>query len=57
MREKKIFGVCLWLSDRFGIELGSTRLLFIILTLIGVGSPIIVYLILAAVKNLIIDRN
>lgn len=50
MREKKILGVCLWLSDRFGIELGNTRLLFIILTLIGVGSPIIVYLILSLLK-------
>lgn len=49
MEEKKLLGVCLWLSDRFGLSLPNLRLLFVIATLVGFGSPILVYLILALV--------
>lgn len=53
MREKKLLGVCLWLSDRIGFDLGNLRLIFVIATLIGFGSPIIIYLIL----SLIMPKN
>lgn len=47
MRNKKLLGVCLWLSHRFGVDLTNLRLLFVIATILGFGSPVIIYLILA----------
>ena len=50
MNEKKILGVCAWLSDRFDIEVSMLRIIFVIATIVGIGSPILIYLILALVK-------
>ncbi|AEV32409.1 PspC domain-containing protein [Owenweeksia hongkongensis] len=50
MNEKKILGVCAWLSDRFDIEVSMLRIIFVIATVVGIGSPILIYLILALVK-------
>lgn len=50
MAASKILGVCAWLSERFDMDVAAVRLLFIFATLIGFGSPIILYLILALVK-------
>lgn len=48
---KKILGVCAGLADWMGVDVNIVRLLFVITTLIGVGSPILIYIVL----GLIID--
>lgn len=50
MTEPKLLGVCAWLADRFDLDVSGVRLGWIIVTLLGVGSPVLVYLILALVK-------
>ncbi len=47
--DKKLFGVCGGLARYFGFDSSLLRVLFVILTIIGVGSPVLVYLILAAI--------
>ena len=46
MTEGKLLGVCAWLADRFDIDVSMLRLIFVIATIVGVGSPILIYLIL-----------
>jgi phage shock protein C len=48
---KKILGVCGGLADWTGIDVNVVRILFAAATLIGVGSPILIYILL----GLIID--
>ena len=48
---KKILGVCGGLADWSGIDTGLVRLAFVIATLIGVGAPILIYLILGFVLD------
>ena len=50
MNDRKIAGICLWLSDRFGIDEGGLRILFIAAAVLGLGSPILVYFILYLLK-------
>ncbi len=50
MSDKVIFGVCAWLGDRFGMDVKTLRIIFVVATIIGIGSPILIYLILALVK-------
>ena len=50
MTERQFFGVCAWLADRLDIRVGGLRLLFVIATIFGFGSPIILYLLLYLVK-------
>ena len=50
MTERKIFGVCAWLSDKFGLDVGGVRILFVAAAIFGLGSPILVYFILYLVK-------
>ena len=50
MTEGKLLGVCAWLADRFDIDVSMLRLIFVIATIVGGGSPILIYLILALVK-------
>lgn len=44
--EGKILGVCAWLADKFDIDVTILRLIFVVATIFGVGSPILIYLIL-----------
>ncbi len=48
---KKILGVCGGLADWTGMDVNVVRILFAAATLIGVGSPILIYILL----GLIID--
>ncbi len=48
---KKILGVCAGLANWTGIDPLVVRLLFVITTLIGVGSPIIIYILLAMILD------
>ena len=50
MTERKIFGVCAWLADKFGLDLGGLRILFVAAAVLGLGSPIFIYLILYLLK-------
>ena len=50
MSERKILGVCAWLADKFGLDLGGVRLLFIAAAIFSFGSPIIIYIILYLLK-------
>ena len=50
MIEKKILGVCAWLSKKFELDVKGIRLLFVISTLLGLGSPILIYFIIYLVK-------
>ena len=49
--DKKILGVCAGLSDWTGIDVTLTRILFVAATLIGIGSPILIYILLALILN------
>ena len=48
---KKLLGVCAGLANWSGIDLLIVRLLFVAATLIGVGSPIIIYILLAMILD------
>ena len=50
MSEKKILGVCSWASEKFDLDVSGIRMLFIIAAILGLGSPILIYLILYLVK-------
>lgn len=45
--EKRVYGVCSYLGERFGISSSRIRLYFIYTSFITMGSPIIIYLIMA----------
>ena len=50
MSEKKILGVCSWFSTKFNLDVSAIRMLFIIAAILGLGSPILFYLIIYLVK-------
>lgn len=50
MIEKKILGVCSWLSEKFELDVSGIRMLFIVAAILGFGSPIIIYLVLYLLK-------
>lgn len=48
---KKIFGVCAGLARWMGVDTNIVRLLFVLATLIGIGSPIIIYIVMGLIIN------
>jgi phage shock protein PspC (stress-responsive transcriptional regulator) len=50
--EQNAFGVCSYIGDRLGISEGRIRLYFIYTSFITMGSPVILYLIIAFWLNL-----
>ena len=50
MTERKTLVVWAWLADKFGLDVGGLRILFIASTILGPSSPIFVYLILYLLK-------
>lgn len=50
--ELHAFGVCSSIGDRFGIATTKIRMWFIYISFLTVGSPIIIYMILAFWKNM-----
>ncbi|MEP7348838.1 MAG: PspC domain-containing protein [Sphingorhabdus sp.] len=48
---KKILGVCAGLANWSGIDPLIVRLLFVAATLIGMGSPILIYIVLAMILD------
>ncbi|MFC4290900.1 PspC domain-containing protein [Sphingorhabdus arenilitoris] len=50
-QNKKIWGVCSGLANWANIDTSLVRLGFVIATLIGVGSPILIYLVLGLILD------
>lgn len=50
--EKRAYGVCSYLGEKFGISSSRIRLYFIYTSFITMGSPVIIYLIMAFWINL-----
>ena len=50
MTERKILGVCAWLANKFRLDVGGIRILFVAAAIFGFGSPVIIYFILYLVK-------
>jgi phage shock protein C len=48
---KKILGVCAGLANWSGMDPMIVRLIFAALTLIGFGSPILIYILLAMILD------
>lgn len=49
--EGKIMGVCAGIADYFGWDVTLVRIAFVIAALFGVGSPILIYLIIGLVAG------
>ena len=47
--EKQAFGVCSWWGGKLGIKTSRIRLFFIYLSFITLGSPLVIYLVMAFV--------
>ncbi len=47
--DKMIFGVCGGLAEHFNMDGTIMRLIFVLVTVFGVGSPLLIYIILAIV--------
>ena len=45
--EQQAFGVCSWLGKKLGIRTTTIRMYFIYLSFFTVGSPVIIYFIMA----------
>jgi len=50
--EQQAYGVCTHLGEKLGISTASIRLYFVYLSFITVGSPVVIYLILAFWMNI-----
>ena len=50
--EKKAFGVCTWLGDKLGIKASRIRFFFVYTSFLTLGSPVIIYLMMAFFLNL-----
>lgn len=50
MTERKVLGVCAWIANKFGLNVGGVRILFVAAAIFGFGSPVIIYLILYLIK-------
>ena len=47
----KVFGVCAGIGNYFGIDAMLVRILFVLATLLGFGSPVLIYLAIALIAN------
>jgi phage shock protein C len=47
--DKKLFGVCGGLAKRFGMDSTVIRVIFVVAAVIGLGSPILLYILLAII--------
>lgn len=45
-KEKVALGVCVWLSEKYKLPLTAVRAGFAIITILGLGSPVLIYLLL-----------
>ena len=47
MTNKMILGVCSGLANEFGVDVTVMRFIFVIAALMGIGFPILIYIVLA----------
>ncbi|MFZ9848394.1 MAG: PspC family transcriptional regulator [Flavobacteriales bacterium] len=47
MVESNVFGVCTYWGQKFGIETSRIRIFFIYISFLTLGSPLLVYLLMA----------
>ncbi|MFZ9718524.1 MAG: PspC domain-containing protein [Chitinophagaceae bacterium] len=52
MIEWNLFGVCSWIGERFDISTTTIRKYFIYISFLTIGSPVVLYFILAFWMNL-----
>ncbi len=50
--ERSVFGVCSTIGEKIGVRTSRVRLYFIYLSFVAMGSPIIIYLVMAFWINL-----
>ena len=50
--ERQAFGVCEWWGEKLSIRSSNIRLFFVYTSFLTIGSPVIVYLVMAFVLNL-----
>ncbi|MGB3617548.1 MAG: PspC domain-containing protein [Catalinimonas sp.] len=50
--DKQVFGVCAYLGEKMGISMSSVRLSFVYASFLTLGSPVLLYLIMAFWLNL-----
>lgn len=50
--ERQAFGVCEWMGEWMHIKSANIRLFFIYTSCLTIGSPVIIYLIMAFVRDL-----
>jgi len=50
MNSRKLLGVCAWLADKFGLDVLGLRILFIAASILGFGSPLLLYFVLYLIK-------
>ena len=58
--ERQAFGVCDWWGDVLGIRSSNIRIFFIYTAFITVGSPIIIYLVMAfwmKLKKMVLEQK
>jgi len=59
LTETGVFGACSWLGEKLGIASSRVRLWFVYVSFLALGSPIILYMIIAFwvnLKNYIRDK-
>lgn len=47
----KLFGVCAGIGNYFGVDTMLVRIAFVLATLLGFGSPILIYLAIALIAD------
>jgi phage shock protein PspC (stress-responsive transcriptional regulator) len=47
----KVFGVCAGIGNYFGLDPMLVRIAFVLATLLGFGSPVLIYLAIALIAN------
>lgn len=52
MIEWNMFGVCSWIGERFDISTTTIRKYFIYISFLTIGSPVVLYFVLAFWMNL-----
>ncbi|MBR9922667.1 MAG: PspC domain-containing protein [Bacteroidetes bacterium] len=54
LEETTILGVAAWIAERTDTDVKLVRIIFIVVTLVGIGSPIILYLLLYLIKEFLV---
>ena len=50
--ERQAFGVCEWWGEKLKIKSANIRLFFVYISFLTIGSPLIIYFIMAFILNL-----